>query len=36
MLKKIDWPYFLLMGLTVLGVLIVLGMLIGIPVWLLS
>lgn len=35
-MKKIDWPLLLLIGLTALGVLIVLGMLIAIPLFFLT
>lgn len=32
-MKKLDWPLILLIGLTALGVVIVLGMLIAIPLF---
>jgi hypothetical protein len=35
-MKKFDWPLILLIGLTALGVLIVLGMLIAIPLFFLT
>jgi hypothetical protein len=35
-MKKIDWPLVLLIGLAALGVLIILGMLIAIPLFFLT
>lgn len=35
-MKKLDWPMILLVGLTALGVIIVLGLLIAIPLFFLS